>query len=221
MNIILKSGTASLIVQLVSMVVGTYVLLLPTNAANATLKIMLVIENVVNLIELVFYIWMLYNFNILKNITTYRYYDWMVTTPTMLFTYIMYLNVVRKKETGESTDFFHLVTQEKEIIATVFGLNWLMLLMGYLGETGRLRTGLTTALGFVPFVAMFAIIYVSYARHTTIGSSTFFYFAVIWGLYGVAALLSYKIKNSMYNILDLFAKNFFGLFIAYMVVFGS
>jgi len=33
----------------------------------------------------------------------------------------------------------------------------------------------------------------------------------------VFALTSYTIKNTGYNILDIFAKNFFGLFLAYVV----
>lgn len=37
-------------------------------------------------------------------------------------------------------------------------------------------------------------------------------------MYGVAALMSYKIKNIMYNILDLFAKNFFGLYLGFVIL---
>jgi hypothetical protein len=33
--------------------------------------------------------------------------------------------------------------------------------------------------------------------------------------------MSYTIKNTGYNILDVFAKNFFGLFLAYIVVSKS
>jgi len=31
--------------------------------------------------------------------------------------------------------------------------------------------------------------------------------------------MSYEVKNIMYNILDLFAKNFFGLFLAYVLIY--
>jgi bacteriorhodopsin len=37
-------------------------------------------------------------------------------------------------------------------------------------------------------------------------------------MYGIAALLPYNLKNSIYNILDLFAKNFFGLFLTYIII---
>jgi len=31
--------------------------------------------------------------------------------------------------------------------------------------------------------------------------------------------MAYKIKNTFYNVLDVFSKNFFGLFLAYMILF--
>ena len=78
---------------------------------------------------------------------------------------------------------------------------------------------LSTFLGFIPFTIMFYIIYEKYSKYTTIGITTFYYFAFIWSLYGVAALMSYEVKNIMYNILDLFSKNFFGLFLAYVLIY--
>jgi bacteriorhodopsin len=36
-------------------------------------------------------------------------------------------------------------------------------------------------------------------------------------LYGIVAVLPYKIKNMCYNILDLFSKNFFGIFLSYLL----
>ena len=35
----------------------------------------------------------------------------------------------------------------------------------------------------------------------------------IWSLYGVAALLKIREKNTMYNMLDVVSKNFYGLLI--------
>jgi bacteriorhodopsin len=45
----------------------------------------------------------------------------------------------------------------------------------------------------------------------------FFYFFVVWGLYGVAALAPHRLKNTGYNILDLFAKNFFGVYLVSLI----
>jgi bacteriorhodopsin len=41
---------------------------------------------------------------------------------------------------------------------------------------------------------------------------------MVWFIYGLAALMSYKTKNIMYNILDLFAKNFFGIYLGIVVL---
>ena len=41
--------------------------------------------------------------------------------------------------------------------------------------------------------------------------------ACIWSLYGVAAMLPSNYKNFSYNILDIFSKNFYGLYIAYRI----
>jgi hypothetical protein len=40
---------------------------------------------------------------------------------------------------------------------------------------------------------------------------------VFISIYGVFAVTKYSIKNTGYNILDIFAKNFFGAFLAYII----
>ena len=68
------------------------------------------------------------------------------------------------------------------------------------------------------FKAVFAIkIYMNYVKENKIGYMLFWYFFVFWSLYGFAAIFPYYIKNSFYNILDLFSKNFFGIFLSYIL----
>jgi len=43
-------------------------------------------------------------------------------------------------------------------------------------------------------------------------------FLVIWGLYGVSAILPYELKNSSYNILDLFSKNLFSVILVIVIL---
>jgi bacteriorhodopsin len=62
------------------------------------------------------------------------------------------------------------------------------------------------------------MIYINYVNKQNIGSILFYYMVFVWSLYGLAALQNYNIKNIMYNILDLFSKNFFSLFIAYLII---
>ena len=94
-DLIYRTGVASFIVQIITTIVDTYALLIPTPPAFYDIKALLWIEYIVNLIEGIFYFWMINNFSVVKNITIYRYYDWIITTPLMLFTYSMYLLIVQ------------------------------------------------------------------------------------------------------------------------------
>jgi hypothetical protein len=93
-----------------------------------------------------------------------------------------------------------------------------MLIFGYLGEIGELNNKLAVICGFLPFITYFVIIYYKFAKYSSFyGKVLCLGFFLIWSLYGVAALCSYYWKNIGYNILDLLAKNFFGIVLSYTV----
>jgi hypothetical protein len=98
-------------------------------------------------------------------------------------------------------------------------LNAAMLFFGLIGELGFLNVYLATALGFIPFALNFKYIKDTFlpSDKDTFKNGLFYWFVFFWALYGVFAIMNYKIKNTGYNILDIFAKNFFGLFLAYAV----
>jgi hypothetical protein len=127
---------------------------------------------------------------------------------------------LKSVETNESEhlDFFQLLYKESNTISVVLALNWLMLLFGYLGETKVIPILYGVFLGFIPFIIYYYIIYKNYANLTRDGYKLYFYFLFFWSLYGIAATFSYKLKNTCYNILDLFAKNFFGIFLTYLIL---
>ena len=203
------------IIELVSLFVNVKVFLI---------KQLLVLEVIVQLIEGLFYIWLFFNFNEVTNVTPKRYIDWSITTPTMLVQLILYLIYLKDKENGldvTTLNFFTLLTENSSAISFVLFLNWLMLIFGYLGEVNIIDTLSGVLLGFVPFLIYYYIIYVKYARESKDGWKLFWYFFTFWSLYGVVALLPYYIKNALYNILDLFAKNFFGLFLSYIILTGN
>ena len=54
------------------------------------IKQLLYLELLVQAIEGLFYIWLVYNFDSVANVTPKRYIDWTITTPTMLITLIIY-----------------------------------------------------------------------------------------------------------------------------------
>jgi hypothetical protein len=183
------------------------------------LKQLLLLEVVVQFIESSFYIYWFYNFNNILNITPKRYFDWVITTPTMLITLIFYLIFLKYKDNNISykLNFFELFNQEFYTIITILLLNWVMLLFGYLGEVNLLPVLLGVFLGFIPFLIYYYIIYKKYAVLTNNGFKIFLYFFIVWSFYGIVAILPYKIKNMCYNILDLFSKNFFGIFLSYLL----
>ena len=216
---IYTSGLLSFIIQIITIIIDTYALSIPTPSKFVGIKILLWVEYIVNFIEFSFYLWMLRNFSTIHNITKFRYYDWAITTPTMLFTYSMYLLVIKKIKKNEKYNLFNLINDEKYNLILIFLLDWLMLYFGYISELGKINAKISTFIGFIPFTIMFYIIYENYAKYSSFGINTFIYFVSIWGLYGLAAIMNYTIKNIMYNILDLFAKNFFALFLAYVLIY--
>jgi hypothetical protein len=96
-----------------------------------------------------------------------------------------------------------------------------MLLFGYLGEIKVIPVLYSIILGFIPFIIYYTMIYSNFVKTTNDGYVFFFYFLIFWSLYGFVAALPYYAKNILYNILDLFAKNFFGLFLAYIIYTGN
>jgi bacteriorhodopsin len=184
---------------------------------------MLALELIVQFIEGSFYVNWLYNFNNILNITPKRYFDWAFTTPTMLISLIFYLIFLKYKDTDISykLNFFELFNQEFYTIIIILLLNWLMLLFGYLGEINLVPTLLGVSLGFIPFLIYYYIIYKKYAILSNDGFKIFLYFFIVWSFYGIVSVLPYKIKNICYNILDLFSKNFFGIFLSYLLFVNS
>jgi len=209
----------SVITQVITGIIEIIALFTRVPSKLLFLQQLLLLEVIVQFIEGSFYIYWLYNFNNILNITPKRYLDWSFTTPTMLVTLIFYLIFLKYKDNNISykLNFFDLFNQEFYNIVVILLLNWLMLLFGYLGEINFIPVLLGVGLGFIPFLIYYYIIYKKYAELSNDGLQLFFYFFIVWSLYGIVAILPYKIKNMCYNILDLFSKNFFGIFLSYLI----
>jgi len=203
---------ASILIQVVTGIIEFITLFIKVPPKFLLLKQMMLLEVIVQFIEGSFYIYWFFNFTKIANITPSRYADWVLTTPTMLINLICYLIFLR----NTNSTFLDIWNQEWKIIIPILFLNWLMLLFGYLGEIAVLPMKLSVSLGFIPFLIYFYIIYTNYVEG--VNAPLFYYFFIFWALYGVAAMLPYKMKNNGYNILDLFAKNFFGIFLTYLIL---
>jgi hypothetical protein len=213
----------SIIVQIITGGIEIVALFIKVPSAYLLIRELLMFEFIVQLIEGIFYIWLAYNFTKIINVTPKRYIDWVITTPTMLITLMLYLIYLNKKTTNETSDLeiFTLLKENSTVIIPIIMLNWLMLLFGYLGEMKIIPVLLGVILGFIPFLTYYYLIYVNYVTKNTSGYLLFWYFFFFWSLYGVVAVLPYYMKNAFYNILDLFAKNFFGLFLTYIIISGN
>ena len=208
---------ASILVQVITGIIEFAALFLRVPSEYNILKQMMMLEVLVQCIEGSFYIYWFFHFKAIKNITPSRYFDWVITTPTMLINLVMYLRFLGRSET---LDFFTVLNEEWNTILTIVVLNWLMLFFGYLGETSRIPVYVGVGLGFIPFFLYYYLIYKNYGLLSTEGLGLYFYFLFFWSLYGFVAVLPYTLKNMCYNILDLFAKNFFGLFLTYLLYNG-
>jgi len=223
-NLFYNTLVVSVIIQVITGLIEIGTLFIHVKPQIVIIRQLMILEVIVQIIEGMFYVWLLYNFSTVSNVTPKRYVDWSITTPTMLVTLIIYLIYLDYKERGLDTstlDFFQLLSQNSTNITYVLSLNSLMLLFGYLAEIKLLDTISAVILGFIPFLIYYFIIYVNYADRSKDGWLFFIYFFFFWSLYGVAALLPYDIKNASYNILDVFAKNFFGIFLSYILITQS
>ena len=215
----------SIIVQIVTGIIEIGAFFIKVPATYLLIRQLLIIELIVQFFEGTFYVWLAYNFTKVLNVTPKRYIDWAITTPSMLISLMVYLiylnNSVENNTNTNELELFAIFKDNSTIFISILLLNWLMLLFGYLGEMKIIPVLLGVFLGFIPFLLYYYMIYVNYVNEKTPGYLLFWYFFLFWSMYGFVAVLPYYVKNSFYNILDLFAKNFFGIFLSYIIFFGK
>ena len=136
-----------------------------------------------------------------KSITKTRYMDWAITTPLMLLTLCLVLGSNIRRP-------LHL-----SIYTLIVIMNFSMLAIGYLGEVNNWDKIVTSLFGFIPFFAMFGLIFVQFIMPKYRLDNYILYglFLFLWGMYGVVYLFNEEYKNICFNILDLISKCFIGL----------
>jgi len=223
----------SVLVQCVAAIFNIYVVSyhLPEKQKDEFLILvnMLVAGLFIQLIEGGFYLWLINKYDAVKNVTPYRYYDWFITTPTMLTIFVVFLCFINNRELVPNNSKFSdrnketlisIIYQERYILSIIVLLNVAMLFFGYMGEMKIIWKPLAVVIGFIPFIMYFNIIYYQYAIYTEKGKTLFWVLLSIWSLYGFSAFLPYFLKNICYNILDLCSKNFFEFYLGYILYYG-
>jgi hypothetical protein len=210
----------SFLAQIVTLFIGITAQFVMLDPKDIILKQALALENVVQFIEGSFYLWFIlfYLNNVDKtDIAKYRYYDWVLTTPTMILSAIVYFQYNNLKHQDQEFTLLEFLKSDKNKVLELFGYNFGMLAIGYLQEIGLVHIALSTFIGFGFFFMLFIKIYNYYVKQSSTNYLIFYLMASIWSLYGIAAIFKFKLKNACYNILDIFSKNFYGLFLAYLV----
>jgi len=220
MELLKISVYLSLLIQVLTGFFDFYIIQLNIPSKLLVLKQALIMELIVQIVEGIFYVWLALNIASVDNITPHRYYDWYLTTPTMLVTLCVYLIYLRNDESNIETkdSLIKIVYDNLNTLIPIIFLNFVMLTCGYLTEIKKISKTPGILFGFIPFLIYFYLIYENFAKYSKLGFNLFLFFFVVWFAYGIAALMSYKTKNIMYNILDLFAKNFFGVYLGLVVL---
>lgn len=218
MNYLHASAVGSLAVQLTTGLFELQGMFIEVRPEDEIVKDVLLMELVVQFIEFLFYVYLVYIIitgHVDNAITSHRYIDWSITTPIMLVSFVIFFKYLNQQ--GRTVRLLPSIQEELPKIAQIVVGNALMLLLGFISELGLVSTPIGVALGFIPFMYVFHILYSYYARFTTLGSILFYVSFVIWGLYGVGAVLPFMHKNTLYNILDVFSKNAYGLFLYFFI----
>lgn len=216
---IYRTAYISLFFQLFIGILCVYGLQIKLKPEDYILHEILLLETVVQLIEFIFYAWLITNFHKINYEVTYtRYFDWVITTPTMLLSTILFMIYIENKD-KKIVEFKKTIEENKKPLLIVFFSNLLMLLFGFLGEINKLDKTISFSLGSIMFSICYYTIYKNFLGTATLNQYLFYITFIIWSLYGIASLFPYVIKNVSYNILDIFSKNVNGLFIFGYILF--
>jgi bacteriorhodopsin len=212
-----KTTNISIYVQIIALIISFSGIFYKLPKEHLIIRDLLILETTVQVIELGFYLVLLQKMaESVTGMAQARYYDWFITTPTMLLTTIIYFEYLHRLETnGKPFRFLDFVKEHEQNIIFITIANFLMLMSGYLYETGKINKDRATLLGYIFFLVTFGFIYNNYAKKSKLGKKLFALLFIVWGTYGIGFILSDVAKNNVINFLDLFAKNFFGIFLFY------
>ena len=220
MNKILKiTFYISITFQILSILITYQGMFKKLSNDDKPLKNSLIIENIVQYIEFIFYLIMIYSLNSIKLnlITPTRYIDWVITTPLMLLSTLIFMEYDKSKNNNDKQlSFLEFIKKYKIPLIKILVFNLLMLLFGYLGEINIIKKYISIPIGFGFFSLVFYIIYKNFYNES---NKKLFYFVIsIWSLYGVSATLPNIPKNISYNFLDIISKNLYAIFIYYKIL---
>ena len=219
---ILNSAYFSLILQLIIGIICIFGIFIPLKKKDNVLTDILILETIVQFIEFTFYFWLIIQFSKINyEVTFVRYFDWFITTPTMLISiiiFMIYQNSLNETN-NDPINFYKEFIENMNTIVYILLFNALMLIFGFLGEIKLLNKKLSFIFGFIFFFLSYYLIFSNYVNNNINNLFLFIINFILWSLYGIAYLFTYKNKNISYNILDIFSKNLNGLFLFFYIIY--
>uniref|UniRef100_A0A6C0JJJ5 Bacteriorhodopsin-like protein n=1 Tax=viral metagenome TaxID=1070528 RepID=A0A6C0JJJ5_9ZZZZ len=145
----------------------------------------------------------------LTSIDRLRYKGWAFTTPLMLISLCLLLNETTK------------IALPTFFLFTILVLDYVMLLIGFLGEINVIDRISAMILGFLPFFMIFYLIYSTFLVRKTTGFNylVFGIYFFVWAGYGVSYLFDEEIKNILMNIFDCISKGVIAILISGKLIF--
>jgi hypothetical protein len=147
METVKYSTNINIIIQLITGVIGINGIFVKIPEKHKILQHILILETIVQFIELAFYVFVLKSMApTLPQMAGNRYMDWVLTTPLMLLTSIIYFKYEEHMENNIETkiEFWEFLKTHKSNIIAITVCNFLMLFFGYLGEIGVMDIKLST-----------------------------------------------------------------------------
>jgi ribosomal protein S21 len=95
----------SLLIQIVTTIISADGFISSVSPEHAILKEILYIETIVQVIEGIFYSHIISGLNDIKSMTPRRYFDWLITTPIMLFSTVLFFKYSELKEANSLKEF--------------------------------------------------------------------------------------------------------------------
>lgn len=239
----------SLVIQWIALIIG---FVASGVGAPGPIGVVLMMENIVQIIEILFYHWyrwMTFGSSAIasgaSDIAWVRYVDWVFTTPVMLASTALYFSWINNQQTSEpskdktkeqqdsenspdSFDILNWLTSHRSSLLIMFLANLAMLAFGFLQEVGLLDIVWSSLLGFIALFISFGELGNSFVwdkpfdifSGSTRNQIIYWPMFVTWLMYGIAAMMPSVPKNVSYNILDLIAKNFYGLYLSGIILFS-
>ncbi len=217
MNIVNLTLIISLIIQFLTFLISIDGLSFNLDKKHYVLKEIFILETIIQAVEALMYVWIIFAVSNFDKMVQRRYIDWMITTPIMLINTIVFMDYINTLSSDNVVSFTNFINDNVYTTLFIVICNACMLLFGYLGETKAINKKVSIFIGFIFFFIVFYTIYSQYAN-STLSINLFYFVFIVWALYGVAALFKPKLKNICYNFLDIISKNFYGLYIYYKMI---